>query len=241
MTPSRTCSAGHEWSCEMSLALPLRNRYAGLSPTLTRPSSPPRMATTTMVLPIPSHAEFDLAASKTAELAALQARFNRLRSGPSSPSSASAAVNVFTAIELAVWPAAWPPMPSQTTSNESSPALLRHTTTESSFSSRSRPGSVADAVLSRTSLRLYDREADCVLTDGDAVAVVQLFLLDGFAVDQGAVGAAEVHDPELLASALDTSMVTAGRGVAEDQVVVRRAANAQRGVAGLVVVAGVRT
>src|SRR5713101_1014774 len=219
MTPRRTCSAGHEWSCEMSLTLPLRKRYAGLSPTFTSPSSTPRMATTTMVLPIPSHAGFPFAASNTAELAALHARFRRLRSGPSSPSSASVAVNVLTAIELAVWPAAWPPIPSQTTSSESSPALLRQTTTESSFSSRSRPGSVADADFSRTPLRLYDREAECVLTDCDAVPVVQLFLLDGLAVHQRAIGAAEVDDPELLASPLDAGVMSTGRRVAEDQVV----------------------
>src|SRR5438132_1516185 len=69
-------------------------------------------------------------------------------------------------------------------------------------------------------LRLYDREADCVLTDRYAVAVVQLFLLDGLAVHQGAVGAAEVDDPELLAPPLDTRVMAAGRGIAEDQIVV---------------------
>jgi len=97
---------------------------------------------------------------------------------------------------------------------------LRQTATESSFSSRSRPGSLADAVLSRNPLRLYDREADCVLTDRYAVAVVQLFLLDGLAVHQRAVGAAEVDDPELLATPLDARVMAAGRGIAEDQVVV---------------------
>src|SRR5258708_5618105 len=148
MTPRRTCSAGHEWSCEMSLTLPLRNRYAGLSPTFTRPSSPARMATTTMVLPIPSHAGFPFAASSAAE---------------------------------------------------------------------------------------------CVLTDCDAVAVVQLFLLDGLAVHQRAIGAAEVYDPELLASPLDAGVMSTGRRVAEDQVVVGRAADAERSIAGAVVVAGVRT
>ncbi len=151
------------------------------------------------------------------------------------------AVKVLTAIELAVWPAAWPPIPSQTTSSESSPALLRQTTTESSFSSRSRPGSVADADFSRTPLRLYDREAECVLTDCDAVAVVQLFLLDGLAVHERAIGAAEVDDPELLASPLDAGVMSTGRRVAEDQVVVGRAADAERSIAGAVVVAGVRT
>jgi len=61
------------------------------------------------------------------------------RSGPSA----------LDAIELAVWPAAWPPIPSHTTRSVSSPALLRQTTTASSFSSRSRPGSVAHAIRSR--------------------------------------------------------------------------------------------
>src|SRR5947209_5558292 len=43
-------------------------------------------------------------------------------------------------------------MPSQTTITLSRPALLRHTATESSFSSRSRPGSVAQAIFSRIDL-----------------------------------------------------------------------------------------
>src|SRR5579859_6223804 len=244
MTPRRTCSAGHEWSCEMSLALPLRKRYAGLSPTFTSPRSPPRIAATTSVLPMPAHSGFLRAASNTAVLACLQARLSRLRSGPSSPSSASTAANVLHAIELAVWPAAWPPMPSHTISSESSPALLRQTTTESSFSSRSRPGSVAQAILSRISgsapLSLDDHEADGVLADRDPVPVVQLLLLDRLTVDQRAVGAAEVDDPELLAAALDASMVAAGGRVAKDHVVVGRAADAQRRIACAVVVPGVR-
>src|SRR5579859_2282707 len=164
------------------------------------------MAATTSVLPMPAHSGFLRAASKTAVLACLHARLRRLRSGPSSPSSASMAANVLQAIELAVWPAAWPPIPSHTMRSESSPALLRQTTTESSFSSRSRPGSVAQAILSRISagapLSLDDHEADCVLADRDPVAVVQLLLLDRLAVDQRAVGAAQVHDPELLAATL---------------------------------------
>jgi hypothetical protein len=70
--------------------------------------------------------------------------------------------------------------------------------------------------------------------------VVQLFLLDGLAVHQRAVRAAEVDDPELLAATLDARVVAAGRRVAKDEVVVRRAPDAKGGVAGAVVVAGVR-
>src|SRR4029077_7958499 len=109
-------------------------------------------------------------------------------------------------------------------SSESSPALLRQTVTESSFSSRSRPGSVAQAILSRISgplpLRLDDHEADCVLADRDPVAVVQLLLLDRLPVHPRAVGAAQVHDPELLAPALDASVVAARCRIAKDHVVV---------------------
>src|SRR5260221_12951045 len=117
-------------------------------------------------------------------------------------------------------------------------------TTESSFSSRSRPGSVADAVLSRiqrasSGSGLDDGEADRVLTDRYPVAVVQLFLLDRLAVDQRAVGAPEVDDPELLAPALDAGVVTAGRRIAQGHVVVRRAADAHCGLAGAMVVARV--
>src|SRR5438270_12633560 len=151
---------------------------------------------------MPAHSAFRFDASYTAVFACLHARLRRFRSAPSSPSSARQAENVFTAIELAVWPAAWPPIPSQTTRRESRPALFFQTTTESSFSSRSRPGSVADAVLSRMrrpcDSGLDDHEADCVLPDGDAVAVVELLLLDRLAVDESAVGAAQVDDPELL-------------------------------------------
>src|ERR1700716_3621449 len=102
-------------------------------------------------------------------------------------------------------------MPSQTTSSVSSPALLRQTTTASSFSSRSRPGSVAHAIRSRISdptppapadggrpLRADKREVHRVLADRDAVAVAELFLLDRLTVDQGSVGASQVDDPELV-------------------------------------------
>src|SRR2546422_9842605 len=149
INPRRTCSAGHEWSCEMSFANPLRKRYAGLSPTLSTAISPERMAAITIVLPMPNQSGLSCAALNTALLASLHARFRRSTSGPSSPSSARTLVTVCTARELASWPAAWPPIPSQTTISVLSPALFRHTATESSFSSRSSPGSVAHAMRSR--------------------------------------------------------------------------------------------
>src|ERR1700737_3811595 len=121
-------------------------------------------------------------------------------------------------------------MPSQTTSSVSRPALFRQTLTESSFSSRSRPGSVAQAIRNRISCerrspscRSLDpdqREVDCVLADRQAVTVVELLFLDGLAVDQGAVGAPEVDDPELVSAPLDACVVAARRGVAQDDVVV---------------------
>ena len=147
--PRRTCSAGHEWSCEMSLARPLRNRYAGLSPTFSRPTSPERIAAITIVQPMPSQSGLSCEALNTALLASLQARLRRSTSGPSSPSSARTRVTVLTARELACCPAAWPPIPSQMTISVSRPALLRQTATESSFSSLSSPGSVAHAIRSR--------------------------------------------------------------------------------------------
>src|SRR5579864_6128877 len=191
-----------------------------------------------MVLPIPAQSGLSRAASKTARLASLQARFKRSRSGPSCPSSDRILVNVLTAIELACWPAAWPPIPSQTTSSVSRPPLLRHTTTESSFSSRSRPGSVAHAIRSRISgertargggslpsqdrgpLGSENRELNRVLPDGHAVAVIQLFLLDRFAVDKRAVGAAQVDDPELVPAAFEAGVVSARGRVSQDDVVV---------------------
>src|SRR5437764_15211971 len=94
--------------------------------------------------------------------------------------------------------------------------------TESSFSSRSRPGSVAEAVLSRmpgAGLSLDDHEADRVLSNRDPVPVVELLLLDRLAVDQSAVGAAQVDDPELLAATLEPRMVAARRRIDQDQVV----------------------
>src|ERR1700730_7552787 len=104
-------------------------------------------------------------------------------------------------------------MPSQTTSSVSSPALLRQTTTESSFSSRSRPGSVAQAT--RRRIRPWrpaaifhgslpeNREVNRVLADRNAITVAKLFLLDRLAIDEGSVGAAQVDDPELLTTAFD--------------------------------------
>src|SRR5713101_7939770 len=81
----------------MSLASPLRNRYAGLSPTFSTPTSPLLIAATTMVLPMPAQSGLSRAASNTAVLACLHARLRRSRPGPSSPSSASTLVSGVTA------------------------------------------------------------------------------------------------------------------------------------------------
>ena len=79
-----------------------------------------------------------------------------------------------------------------------------------------------------------------VLSDGDAVTVVELLLLDRLAVDKRSVGASQVDDPELLAAPLDPGVMAAGGRIAKDQVVVGRAAEAERAVAGTMRVAGVR-
>jgi len=88
-------------------------------------------------------------------------------------------------------------------------------------------------------LSLDDHEADRVLSNRDPVPVVELLLLDRLAVDQSAVGAAQVDDPELLAATLDPRMVAARRGIAQDQVVVGGAADPHRAFAGTVVVPGI--
>ena len=80
-----------------------------------------------------------------------------------------------------------------------------------------------------------------VLADRDAVVVVELLLLNRLSVDQGAVGAPQVNDPELLAPPLDSSVVPAGCRVAKDEVVVWGSAHPQRAFGGAVGVAGVGT
>ncbi len=80
-----------------------------------------------------------------------------------------------------------------------------------------------------------------VLADGDAVTVVELLLLDGLAVDQRAVGAPEVDDPELLAAALDAGVMSARGRVAKDEVVVGGAAEAQSVVGSAMRMTGVRS
>ncbi len=71
--------------------------------------------------------------------------------------------------------------------------------------------------------------------------MVQLLLLDRLAVDERAVRTSEVDHPELLTTSLEPGMVTARRGVAEDHVVVRRPAHAQRVVTGAVTMPRVRS
>ena len=78
-----------------------------------------------------------------------------------------------------------------------------------------------------------------VLADGDPVAVVELLLLDRITVDERAVGAPEVDDPELLTTPLDACVVPARGRVAQDEVVVGRAPESEGIVAGAVGVAGV--
>jgi hypothetical protein len=80
-----------------------------------------------------------------------------------------------------------------------------------------------------------------VLSDRDAVTVVELLLLDRLAVDQRPVGAPQVDDPELLATPLDPGVMAARGRIAQDQVVIGRAPKAERAVAGAMRVAGVRT
>ncbi len=79
-----------------------------------------------------------------------------------------------------------------------------------------------------------------VLSDGDAVAVVELLFLDRLAVDKRAVGAPEVDDPELLTAPFDAGVMPAGGGIAEDEVVVRRASEPKCGVTSAVSVACIR-
>jgi len=85
-----------------------------------------------------------------------------------------------------------------------------------------------------------EAEMDRVLTDRQAVAVIELPLLNRLAVDERAIRASEIDEPELLSPPLEASVVPAGRRVAEDHVVVRRPAHTQRVVARAVAVAGVR-
>ena len=90
-------------------------------------------------------------------------------------------------------------------------------------------------------LRPEEREMNCVLTDRDAVVVLELFLLDRLAVDQRAVGAPQIDDPELVAATFHASVMPAGRRVAKDQVVVGRTPHSQRALGGAVRMAGVGT
>src|SRR5207248_10371689 len=70
-----------------------------------------------------------------------------------------------------------------------------------------------------------EAEAKRVLADRDHVAIGQLLLDHRLAVDQRAVGAAEVADPERAGPDLDPPVVPWGRGVADDHIVVGSAAD----------------
>src|SRR5579859_194172 len=89
--------------------------------------------------------------------------------------------------------------------------------------SRSSPPSSARRPRNARPWLARDGEADRVLADGDHVSVRQLLVDDGFAVDQRAVGAAEVADPVGAAAQLDPAVMAGRRGVADDDVVVPRA------------------
>ena len=78
-----------------------------------------------------------------------------------------------------------------------------------------------------------------VLTDGYPVVVIEFLLLHRFSIDESSVGAAKVHDPELLPTSLDARVMSAGRRVAKNQVVVRRPAHAKGGLGGAIGVASV--
>src|SRR6266851_4845300 len=69
-------------------------------------------------------------------------------------------------------------------------------------------------------------EAHRVLADRDHVAVGELLFDHGLAVDQCAVGAPEVADPEKTVPGLDPAVVTGGRRGSDDDVVIRRPAEA---------------
>jgi hypothetical protein len=80
-----------------------------------------------------------------------------------------------------------------------------------------------------------------VLADGDAVIVVELFLLHRLPVHESPVGAAKVHDPELLTAPFHPCVMAARRGIAKDEVVVWRTAHAKRVLGGSVRVPGIGT
>src|SRR6195256_3248826 len=95
-----------------------------------------------------------------------------------------------------------------------------------------RQTSATDAIGPKPTARLksfwqlrLEREADRVLTDGDKVAVGQLRFDHRLAIDQRAVGASKVADPEEAAPDLDPAVMTGGGRVADHDVVVRCAAD----------------
>jgi hypothetical protein len=61
---------------------------------------------------------------------------------------------------------------------------------------------------------------DLVLADFDRVAVVEQLLLDGLAIDKGAVGAVEVFEVHLIARHLQHGMLAADGKVVDHDVVV---------------------
>jgi hypothetical protein len=80
-----------------------------------------------------------------------------------------------------------------------------------------------------------------VLADCDPVVVVELLLLDRLSIDKRAVRAPEVDDEELIPATLDARVVSAGRRVAKDEIVVGRTPQTESAFAGAIGVARVRT
>src|SRR5262249_34144994 len=120
------------------------------------------------------------------------------------------------------WGSEWRSSPTTVTrTSDSAPTHRSYQTSRSSPATcaRRRP----NAPPSR--LRL-ESEAERVLADGDHVAAGQLLFDDRIAVDLRPVGAAEVADPERALTDLDPSVVARRRRVADDDVIVRRAAKA---------------
>ena len=68
------------------------------------------------------------------------------------------------------------------------------------------------------------QELDLVLADLDRVVVLQQLLLDGAAIDVGAIGAVEVFNEHVAAHHLEHGMFPADSQVVDHDVVVRTAA-----------------
>src|SRR6266851_56118 len=96
-------------------------------------------------------------------------------------------------------------------------------TLASSRTSKSSPRGCAKPRWSARPWLVAQRKAHRVLADGDEVAVGQLLFDHRLAIDQRAVGAAQVADPERARAHFDAAMPARGGRVADHDVVVRSA------------------